>query len=86
MTYYYDTYGWLSDTPIEGRETDIAPMKPKGNMRPNFTGHKWVLMEYVEPVLVDTVEPTLEEKNLALEERVRILEEKINTLTNGTVI
>lgn len=57
MTYYYDNYGWLSDTPIEGRSTDIVPMATEGNLKPNFTGHKWVLMEYSPPPV--NVEPEL---------------------------
>lgn len=77
-TYYYDIYGWLSETPIEGRETDVVPMAAEGNMRPNFTGHKWILQEYVEPPVI--TEPTLEEKNAQLEERIRLLEEKLAML------
>ena len=72
MTYYYDSYGWLSDTPIEGRGTDVVPMAPEGNKRPNFTGRKWVLMDYSEPPVQSGT--TLEQRNATLEERVRILE------------
>ena len=47
--YYYDTNGWLSATPIPGRETDVVPMAAEGNKRPNFTGYVWVLQEYAPP-------------------------------------
>lgn len=49
MLYYYDTYGWLSATPIEGRSTEVVPMSPEGNKQPNFTGYTWILLEYVPP-------------------------------------
>lgn len=49
MTYYYDIYGWLSETPIAGRSTEIAPPAPVDNKRPNFTGYDWVLLEYTPP-------------------------------------
>jgi len=48
--YYYDEHGWLTDTPIPGRETDVVPMAVDGDMRPNFTGYKWVLQKYAEPI------------------------------------
>lgn len=57
MTYYFDNYGWLSDTPIEGRSTDVVPMAAEGNLIPNFTGHKWILMQYSPPPVY--VEPEL---------------------------
>lgn len=43
--HYFDTHGWLSQAPIEGRETDIAPpdtLAPDG-MGWNFTGYEWML-------------------------------------------
>jgi len=49
MLYYYDIYGWLSATPIEGRSTKVVPMQPEGNKIPNFTGYTWILLEYVPP-------------------------------------
>lgn len=47
--YSYDFYGWLSDTPITGRETNVVPLPSSGDMRPNFTGHKWLLTKYTPP-------------------------------------
>lgn len=49
MLYYYDNYGWLSATPIEGRSTEVVPMSPEGNKQPNFTGYTWILLEYTPP-------------------------------------
>ena len=49
MLYYYDIYGWLSATPIEGRSTEVVPMQPEGNKQPNFTGYTWILLEYTPP-------------------------------------
>ena len=49
MLYYYDKYGWLSATPIEGRSTEVVPMQPEGNKQPNFTGYTWILLEYTPP-------------------------------------
>lgn len=56
MLYYYDIYGWLSATPIEGRSTKVVPMQPEGNKIPNFTGYTWILLEYVPPVVATASE------------------------------
>lgn len=52
MLYSYDVYGWLSDTDISGRQTDIAPPDqtsiPEG-FRPNFTGYSWIVLLYTPP-------------------------------------
>ena len=56
MLYYYDNYGWLSATPIEGRSTEVVPMQPEGNKRPNFTGYTWILLEYTPPVVASASE------------------------------
>lgn len=58
MTYYYDIYGWLSATPIEGRSTELAPMQPEGNKRPNFTGYEWILLAYYPPIPLAPTAPT----------------------------
>ena len=47
--YYYDPCGWLMAEPIEGRETDVEPMKPEGDMMPNWTGYEWRLQKYPPP-------------------------------------
>lgn len=47
--YYYDIYGWLSDAPIEGRETEVEPMAVEGDMHPNWTGYEWRLQKYPPP-------------------------------------
>lgn len=73
--YYYDIYGWLSSEPIEGRATDVAPMAAEGNKRPNFTGHKWVLQDYVEPQ--PTTQPAVNEDVLA---RIQELEAQLAQL------
>lgn len=53
MTYSFDSYGWLSTEEIPGRTTSIEPPqhgdKTVGQPFPNFTGHEWVLVDYVEP-------------------------------------
>jgi hypothetical protein len=51
MTYYFDTYGWLSDTPIEGRETTIAPPNTPIELpfKWNFTGYEWISLNSVSP-------------------------------------
>lgn len=67
--YYYDLYGWLSSDPIEGRSTSVEPMPAEGNLRPNFTGHKWVLMEYAES---PEVQSQIDTKTLA--DRIDALE------------
>lgn len=50
MIYYYDTYGWHSEEAIAGRETTKVPPHdlPPGHAA-NFTGHEWVVIEYVAP-------------------------------------
>ena len=47
--YYYDTYGWLTQEPIAGRSTDIAPFAETETLKANWTGEKWVLMPYASP-------------------------------------
>lgn len=49
MHYYYDTYGWLTQEPIAGRGTDVAPPQETGELRANWTGEVWVLREYAPP-------------------------------------
>ena len=58
MTYYYDIYGWLSATPIEGRSTEVVPMQPEGNKQPNFTGYEWILLAYYPPIPLAPTAPT----------------------------
>ena len=69
MIYYYDTYGWLSATPIEGRSTEIVPMQPEGNKRPNFTGYDWILLEYYSPVPI-TPPPASASENQAIADQI----------------
>lgn len=47
--YYYDSYGWLTSQPIEGRSTDVAPPAETDTLKANWTGTHWVLVEYVAP-------------------------------------
>lgn len=45
MSASFDFRGYLSDTPIPERTTDIDPPPPAewpAGMRPNFTGHAWI--------------------------------------------
>ncbi|MCR6497091.1 hypothetical protein LJB71_14855 [Thermomonas sp. S9] len=49
--YSYDDYGFLSDQPIAGRQTPIAPPPapwPDGQ-RPNWTGVEWTMLAYPPP-------------------------------------
>lgn len=50
--YYFDDYGWLSSTPIPGRDTMVAPPSPDqipAGSAANFTGYEWVIVPYVSP-------------------------------------
>lgn len=47
--YSYDSYGWLSATKIEGRETSIEPPAETATKKANWTGAEWVLATYSEP-------------------------------------
>lgn len=51
MTYYFDTHGWLSDTPIEGRSTEVAPPEATLELpyKWNFTGYEWVSLNSAPP-------------------------------------
>ena len=49
MHYYYDSFGWLTQEPIAGRGTDVAPPQETGELRANWTGEQWVLRKYVSP-------------------------------------
>lgn len=67
MPYYFDDYGWLSETPIPGRETEVAPPSaekiPAGSAA-NFTGYTWVVVPYVPPPPPD---PNAEARALGLQ-------------------
>lgn len=47
--HYYDSFGWLTQEPIAGRGTDVAPPQETGELRANWTGAVWVLREHVSP-------------------------------------
>ena len=47
--HYYDSFGWLTQEPIAGRETDVVPPQETGGLRANWTGEQWVLREYAPP-------------------------------------
>ena len=47
--HYYDSFGWLTQEPIAGRETDVVPPQETGGLRANWTGEVWVLREYAPP-------------------------------------
>lgn len=50
MLYYYDNYGWLTARVLPGRTTAVPPpAEVPAGFKPNFTGHKWILMPYVRP-------------------------------------
>lgn len=49
--YYYDIYGWYSETPIEGRSTDIAPPTDiPPDHAANFSGVAWEVILYTPPI------------------------------------
>lgn len=52
MLYSFDNWGWLSETDISGRQTNITPpdqaLIPEG-CRPNFTGYSWIVLPYTPP-------------------------------------
>lgn len=70
MSYHYDNYGWFDGevTKDSPRSTDIKPMPDDGDLKPNWTGYEWVLLEYKEPpVVVQTLqEPTVNQIRTAL--------------------
>lgn len=56
MEYSFDIFGWLSDSLIEGRTTEVAPPehgeKIIGELYPNYVGvegREWMMMPYTEP-------------------------------------
>lgn len=60
MRYEFDKFGWYTGT-INGESrysTEVAPPDevPEGQ-RPNWTGHEWVLMDYVAPELPPRAAP-----------------------------
>lgn len=51
----YDSFGFISDTPIAGRETEIdAPASAEwpAGQRPNWTGYAWIYLDYPPPLPV----------------------------------
>ena len=56
--HYYDSFGWLTQEPIAGRETEVAPPQETGELRANWAGEQWVLRAYeAPPVPMPTPEP-----------------------------
>lgn len=58
----FDLYGWYAGEGEGARTTPLAPANTSqtttpGALRANFTGHVWVDLPYVVPVLPDLVEP-----------------------------
>ena len=62
--YYYDTYGWLTQTVLAGRDTDITPPQETEALKANWTGFDWVLREYVAPP--PPPEPTPEPRHISV--------------------
>ena len=56
--HYYDSFGWLTQEPIAGRETDVVPPQETGGLRANWAGEQWVLRAYeAPPAPMPTPEP-----------------------------
>ena len=50
MTYYYDTFGWLTNTVMEDRSTELAPPSDvQEGYKPNWTGVAWIVIPYTTP-------------------------------------
>lgn len=47
--YYFDLFGWLTATPLEGRCTEVEPPIETEALKANWTGSEWVLREYTPP-------------------------------------
>jgi len=47
--YYYNDYGWLTQTVNSERSTSIEPPTETDTLKANWTGLDWVLVEYVAP-------------------------------------
>jgi len=47
--YYYDLYGWLTAAETPGRSTEVQPPDETQALKANWSGERWVLLEYVEP-------------------------------------
>lgn len=65
MVYYYDDFGWLSQTPVEGRSTTVAP--PTESLADGWAwnyvgiaGREWEAME-LNPALIEPIAPLLPE-------------------------
>ena len=55
--YYYDLFGWLTTTPLEGRSTTTEPPAQTPTHKANWTGEAWVLREYTAPPALDLAAP-----------------------------
>ena len=47
--YYFDDYGWLTQTVLPERSTSIEPPAETDTLKANWTGLEWVLVPYVAP-------------------------------------
>lgn len=64
MNSKYDTWGWFDGIAAKGefeRVTEISPgpVPPRvvGELYPNWTGHEWVALPYVEPEPLPEIDP-----------------------------
>lgn len=75
MSYHYDMWGWY-DGEVKGgeRTTEVSPPDAKGDFRPNWTGHEWILQEYkAPPAQAETIAPpTIEERVADIEKQLGI--------------
>jgi hypothetical protein len=47
MPYYYDEYGWLTETVVADRATELLPPSASSGFMPNFTAGAWVILPYL---------------------------------------
>lgn len=53
MAFSFDLYGFVSDTVIADRQTEVEPPAPDtwpAGKRPNWTGHEWVFLDWPPPI------------------------------------
>jgi hypothetical protein len=55
--YYFDNFGWHTETEIPGRATEVSPPSeiPLG-LAANWTGYNWMLLQYEPPPVVNPLE------------------------------
>lgn len=67
MPYYFDQWGFLTDTILPNRSTEVVPpVDVPDGWKPNWTGHAWRVIPYFAPLVFKRKAITRRQLKIAL--------------------